>query len=110
MEQAQDLKRRQDRWCQSLPSLDDKYPLSEPYPESLEWQTLVDLMRGDIRFNVHRYETEDVFSLSHHSDDFGFNGSTIHHALATRLMIDELKKRNIAVAIFSDEWGFKVEL
>lgn len=110
MEQARNLKRRQDRWCQSLSSRDESQRPSEPYPESLEWQTLVDLIRGDIRLNVHCYETEDVFSLFDHSDEFDFNISTIHHALASHLMIDELKKRNVTVATFSDEWGFKLEL
>lgn len=110
MEQARDLKQRQDRWCQSV-SVPGKPTLPrEPYPESLQWQTLVDLIRGDIRLNVHCYETEDVFSLFDHSDEFGFNISTVHHALSSHLMTDELKKRNVTVATFSDEWGFKLEL
>ncbi|KUL90203.1 hypothetical protein ZTR_01946 [Talaromyces verruculosus] len=78
-----------------------------------EWQateTLVDLLRGDIRLNVHCYETEDLYSFFDHSDEFGFNVSAVHHALASHLMIDELKSRQVAVATFADEWGFKPEL
>jgi imidazolonepropionase-like amidohydrolase len=110
MEKARNLLREQDRWCQSLASMNEGDYMSNPYPESLESQNLVDLMRGDFRLNVHCYETQDVYSLFDHSDEFGFKISAIHHALASHLMIDELKKRNVTVATFSDEWGFKMEL
>ena len=105
-EEARLLKREQDHWCENV---EEHGYRENPYPESLKTQTLVDLLRGDIRLNVHCYETEDVFSLFDHSDEFGFNVTTVHHAMASHLMIDELLKREVAVATFSDDWGFKPE-
>jgi imidazolonepropionase-like amidohydrolase len=107
LEEARHLKRQQDDWCEALHS---KTRLQTPYPDSIQTQTLIDLLRGDIRLNVHCYETEDVYSLFDHSDEFGFNISAVHHAMASHLMIDELKRREVAVATFSDEWGFKPEI
>jgi imidazolonepropionase-like amidohydrolase len=111
LEAAKHLKQQQDVWCDSTKTKNSHNRLvHDPYPESLELQTLVDLLRGDIRLNVHCYETEDLYSLFDHSDEFGFNVSAVHHALASHLMIDELKSRQVAVATFADEWGFKPEL
>lgn len=106
LEEAKRLKSEQDRWCEAVESKSQPHGR---YPESLKTQTLVDLLRGDLRLNVHCYETEDVFSLFDHSDEYGFNVTAVHHAMASHYMTDELLKRKVAVATFSDEWGFKPE-
>ncbi|KAI8965596.1 hypothetical protein F5Y11DRAFT_367932 [Daldinia sp. FL1419] len=107
---ARRVKREQDRWCEAASTANGLASLAKEYPRSLEWQTLVDVLRGDVRVHVHGYETEDMLAMFDHADEFGFNITALHHALHTNLIMDQLKERGIAVAGFSDSWGDKKEL
>ncbi|GAD96391.1 hypothetical protein SS1G_01113 [Paecilomyces variotii No. 5] len=109
-DQARQLIRKQDRWCEKGRSARGHPTLTEEYPTSLQWQTLVDVLRGDVRVNVHGYETEDVFAMFDHADEFGFNITAMHHALHSDLIAREIKDREITIAGFSDSWGDKKEL
>ncbi|KAI1779135.1 composite domain of metallo-dependent hydrolase [Hypoxylon cercidicola] len=104
------LKRDQDRWCEAASTAQGLMSITREYPRSLEWQTLVDVLRGDVRVNVHGYETEDILAMLDHADEFGFNITAWHHALYADLVMDQIKARNIAVVAFSDSWGDKKEL
>ncbi|KAI0889271.1 composite domain of metallo-dependent hydrolase [Annulohypoxylon maeteangense] len=107
---ASRLKHEQDRWCEAASTAHGLASLKHEYPRSLEWQTLVDVLRGDLRVNVHGYETEDVLAMFDHADEFGFNITGLHHALHSDLLMDQIKERDIAVVAFSDTWGDKKEL
>ncbi|OTA59273.1 composite domain of metallo-dependent hydrolase [Hypoxylon sp. EC38] len=107
---ARRLKREQDRWCETASATNGLRSITREYPRSLEWQTLVDVLRGDVRVNVHGYETEDILAMFDHADEFGFNITALHHALHADLVMDEIKARGIAVVGFSDSWGDKKEL
>ncbi|KAI4863459.1 composite domain of metallo-dependent hydrolase [Hypoxylon rubiginosum] len=109
-DEAARLKRRQDRWCEAASTAQGLTSITQEYPRSLEWQTLVDVLRGDVRVNVHGYETEDILAMFDHADEFGFNITALHHALHADLVMDQIKTRNIAVVGFSDSWGDKKEL
>ncbi|KAI1102341.1 composite domain of metallo-dependent hydrolase [Jackrogersella minutella] len=107
---ASRLKRKQDRWCEAASTEKGRASITQEYPRSLEWQTLVDVLRGDLRVNVHGYETEDILAMFDHADEFGFNITALHHALHADLVMDQIKDRGIAVVAFSDSWGDKREL
>ncbi|KAI1798834.1 hypothetical protein F4811DRAFT_153903 [Daldinia bambusicola] len=107
---ARRVKQEQDRWCEAASTEKGLAAMAREYPRSLEWQTLVDVLRGDVRVNVHGYETEDMLAMFDHADEFGFNITALHHALHTNLIMDQLRDRGIAVAGFSDSWGDKKEL
>ncbi|KAK6957921.1 hypothetical protein Daesc_000711 [Daldinia eschscholtzii] len=107
---ARRVKQEQDRWCEAASTEKGLSSITSEYPRSLEWQTLVDVLRGDVRVNVHGYETEDMLAMFDHADEFGFNITALHHALHTNLIMDQLRDRGIAVAGFSDSWGDKKEL
>ncbi|KAI1377768.1 composite domain of metallo-dependent hydrolase [Hypoxylon crocopeplum] len=107
---ARRLKREQDRWCEAASTAKGAMLITQEYPRSLEWQTLVDVLRGDMRVNVHGYETEDILAMFDHADEFGFNITALHHALHADLVMDQIKARDIAVVGFSDSWGDKKEL
>ncbi|KAI1658384.1 hypothetical protein F4813DRAFT_395741 [Daldinia decipiens] len=107
---ARQLKQEQDRWCEAASTAKGLASITHEYPRSLEWQTLVDVLRGDVRVNVHSYETEDMLAMFDHADEFGFNITALHHALHTNLIMDQLRDRGIAVAGFSDCWGDKKEI
>ncbi|KAI2624219.1 composite domain of metallo-dependent hydrolase [Hypoxylon sp. NC1633] len=107
---ARRLKREQDRWCEAVSTSKGLKSITQEYPRSLEWQTLVDVLRGDVRVNVHGYETEDILAMFDHADEFGFNITAWHHALHANLVMDQVKARDIAIVGFSDSWGDKKEL
>ncbi|KAI0852767.1 hypothetical protein F5Y00DRAFT_272417 [Daldinia vernicosa] len=107
---ARRVKQEQDRWCEAASTAKGLASITHEYPRSLEWQTLVDVLRGDVRVNVHGYETEDMLAMFDHADEFGFNITALHHALHTNLIMDQLKDRGIAIAGFSDSWGDKKEI
>lgn len=107
---ARRVKQEQDQWCEAASTAKGLTSITHEYPRSLEWQTLVDVLRGDVRVNVHGYETEDMLAMFDHADEFGFNITALHHALHTNLIMDQLRDRGIAVAGFSDSWGDKKEL
>jgi imidazolonepropionase-like amidohydrolase len=104
---ARRVKGEQDRWCEAATA--GKF-ITQEYPRSLEWQTLVDVLRGDLKVNVHGYETEDILAVLDHADEFGFNITALHHALHSDQVAQEIKRRGIAIAGFSDSWGDKMEL
>lgn len=104
---ARRVKGEQDRWCEAATT---GRVVTHEYPRSLEWQTLVDVLRGDVKVNVHGYETEDILAVLDHADEFGFNITALHHALHSDQVAQEIKRRGIAIAGFSDSWGDKQEL
>lgn len=104
---ARRVKAEQDRWCEAATT---GRLMTHEYPRSLEWQTLVDVLRGDVRVNVHGYESEDILAVLDHADEFGFNITALHHALHSDQVAQEVKRRGIAIAGFSDSWGDKMEL
>ncbi|MBP0485237.1 hypothetical protein, partial [Sagittula salina] len=58
------LKDAQDRWCA------DPKSQKEPLPTSLEWEALADVIRGNVKVNIHCYETTDLNSMVRISNEF----------------------------------------
>ncbi|KAG6845921.1 hypothetical protein H0H87_000727 [Tephrocybe sp. NHM501043] len=55
---ASDLKKKQDDYC-SL-ALAGKWKDLEDFPEDLQWEALVDVVRGRVKVNAHCYEAVDL--------------------------------------------------
>lgn len=53
---AAKLKASQDNWCFTASRLNHNEEMSSPFPEDLRYESLVALLRGDVRLNVHCYE------------------------------------------------------
>jgi len=53
---AAKLKVSQDNWCFTASRLNYNEEMSSPFPEDLRYESLVALLRGDVRLNVHCYE------------------------------------------------------
>lgn len=102
-ERAKKLKDHQDEWCSNY-----KYQTT-PYPQDLETNTLVDILRGDLNINVHLYETYDFETLLRVADEYNITIGSFHHALSSYKIIKLLKDHNASIAIFSDEYGGKKE-
>lgn len=114
-ELAQQLKRKQDDWCDAAYRIkkDDnkKTRLSDPYPEDLELESLVALLRKQVNLNVHCYLPQDIEAMVSHSLEFDFEIAAFHHALSAWQVPEIIKraKTNITVATFADMWGYKVK-
>ncbi|WRT68226.1 uncharacterized protein IL334_005202 [Kwoniella shivajii] len=103
---GKELKDKQDRWCTSPKTQ------TEPFPTSLDWEVLSDVIRGNVKVNIHCYETTDLNSLVRISNEFQFPIAAFHHAHETYLVPELLKQAwgpPPAVAIFSTNARYKRE-
>ena len=95
--QARDVMRQQDQWCARR---EKREPLYHSYPDPIEHESLIALLRGKVLLNVHCYETFDLEMMVKLSHEFNFKINTFHHALDAWRVADMLKEEDIAVAIF----------
>ncbi|KAI7898530.1 uncharacterized protein BX663DRAFT_461655 [Cokeromyces recurvatus] len=113
---AQALKRQQDDWCQSAfdnNNNNQQSLLDQPFPEDLQLESLVALLRHQVLLNVHCYETHDIEAMVRHALEFNFTIAAFHHALeAYRIpqILRRLSPHKVpTVATFADHWGYKKE-
>ncbi|OZJ07021.1 hypothetical protein BZG36_00014 [Bifiguratus adelaidae] len=124
-QRAQQLKSKQDAWCASAQRFSDRVGfdsldeasyrrivgLEEEYPEDLDLEMLIDVLRGHVNVNIHCYETHDLEAIIRVSKEFGFEIRAFHHALDAYRVPEIIKRAgpNITIATFSDLWGSKKE-
>ncbi|CAG8484063.1 3339_t:CDS:2 [Funneliformis caledonium] len=112
-QEARDHFKRQNDWCDSASKLssNNNVQLDSPFPEDLQYDSLMALFRGDARLNIHCYETNDLEAIINHSLEFNFTITALHHALDAYRIPDIIKRANsqITIATFSDNWGYKKE-
>lgn len=106
LEKARALKRKQDAWCSRGDSN------AEAFPEELQWEALVDVLRGRVKLNSHIYGTNDIDSLVHLTNEFQFHVSVLHHAHSNFLVPGALRKMfggPPSSAIFAQNSNYKAE-
>ncbi|KAG6891468.1 hypothetical protein C0992_006199 [Termitomyces sp. T32_za158] len=99
---AYDLKMKQDEYCSMV--LAGKWKGLGDFPQDLQWEALVDVIRGRVKVNAHCYEAVDLDALVRLSNEFKFPIAAIHHASEAYLVPDLLKKTyggTPAVALFA---------
>jgi len=101
-DEARRLKKLQDNYCS-----DESAGGGIPYDMSLS--NLVDVLRGNALVNIHSYTVRDMQMAIRVSKEFGFQIRAFHHAVEAWRIPKELKENGISVAIFADNWGFKME-
>lgn len=108
-QEAHALKRAQDDWCEAAIRLNSTHAgskgrvrLDEPFPEDLDLESLVALMRHKVKLNVHCYLPQDIEAMVRHSLEFDFDIAAFHHALSAWQVPDIIKraKTNITIATF----------
>lgn len=115
-ERANNLKRKQDDWCDAaervkeMPKEKGPLRLSESYPEDLSLESLTALLRHRVNLNIHCYLPQDFEAMVHHSLEFDFEIAAFHHALSAWQVPEIIKraKGNVTIATFADMWGYKV--
>ncbi|KAL4078461.1 hypothetical protein V8B97DRAFT_2102344 [Scleroderma yunnanense] len=88
-DKARRLKASQDEFCSKL-----SHGETEPgqFPEDLQWEMLVDVLRGKVKVHTHCYEAVDLDQLIRLSEEFQFPIASVHHASEAYLVPQLLEK------------------
>ncbi|PPQ72507.1 hypothetical protein CVT24_004823 [Panaeolus cyanescens] len=121
-DQAKTLKAKQDAFCAKVDSdsWDDLVKMGHhsseedlEFPEDLQWESLVDVLRGRVKLSVHCYEAVDLDGMVRLTNEFKFPISSFHHAGETYLVPNLLKKvwpgKAPAIALFASNFKKKRE-
>ncbi|RPD56488.1 composite domain of metallo-dependent hydrolase [Lentinus tigrinus ALCF2SS1-7] len=109
-EKARQIRDAQDDFC-SRAKRGDWAGLGE-YPEDLQWEALVDVLRGRVKVHTHCYEAVDLDDLVRITNEFKFPIAAFHHAHETYLVPDTLKSAYggpPAAALFATHARYKRE-
>jgi imidazolonepropionase-like amidohydrolase len=81
-----------------------------PPTRDLKLDTLAAVLTGDIAVHMHCYRSGDMSTMLDVAAEFGFQIRAFHHATEAYKIVSQLKKAGTCVAVWSDWWGFKMEL
>ncbi|KAH9846908.1 carbohydrate esterase family 9 protein [Lenzites betulinus] len=109
-DKARQIKQAQDDFCAKATR--GEWAGLGAFPEELQWEALVDVLRGRVKVQTHCYETVDLDDLVRITNEFKFPIAAFHHAHETYLVPDTLKSaydHPPAVAIFATNARYKRE-
>ena len=75
----------------------------------LQMETLADVLRGRIFVQNHCYRADEMMQMMDLAREFGFHVRSFHHAVEAYKISDALARDNVAVSVWADWWGFKME-
>ncbi|KAH9045482.1 hypothetical protein EDB85DRAFT_35113 [Lactarius pseudohatsudake] len=110
-EKASQIKASQDAYC-ARAEAGLWSTIDGNFPESSQYEALVDVLRGRVKVSQHVYETVDIDAIVRLSNEFKFHVDVIHHAAEAWLVPDILRRMwggPPAVALFSDYYRYKRE-
>ncbi|KAI0645593.1 hypothetical protein C8Q79DRAFT_1010536 [Trametes meyenii] len=111
-ETARKIKVAQDNFCSHALSGDWSAIKGVQFPESLQWESLVEILRGRVKVQTHCYEALDIDNFVRLSNEFQFPVAAFHHAHEAYLVPEVLKRayKNVpAIAMFSTFSRYKRE-
>ncbi|CAK5272083.1 unnamed protein product [Mycena citricolor] len=110
-ETARLIKERQDAFCAKAEA--GRWAGLGDFPESLQWEALVDVLRGLVKIQNHCYEAVDLDGMVRLTNEFKFSIATFHHARKRSVPVPDLIKKAYgkppAIAIFAGFDKFKRE-
>ncbi|KAG1742005.1 hypothetical protein EDB19DRAFT_1703499 [Suillus lakei] len=109
---ARKLRDVQDAFCAKAESNSWDDLTGKIFPEDLQWESLVDVLRGRVKLAVHCYEAVDLDGIVRLTNEFEFPVASFHHAGETYLVPGLLKKTwggTPAVALFASNFRKKRE-
>jgi imidazolonepropionase-like amidohydrolase len=107
---ARKIKEEQDAYCEK--AFAGKWDGLGSFPESLQWEALVDVLRGRVKVHNHCYEAVDLDAMVRLTNEFKFSIAAFHHAHETYLVPDLLNKaygHPPGVALFATNARYKRE-
>ncbi|KAH8119709.1 composite domain of metallo-dependent hydrolase [Phellopilus nigrolimitatus] len=87
---ARELKEAQDTFCEKV--LNGEWDGQSKFPEELQWEAAVDVLRGKVKVQTHCYEAVDLDNFVRLSNEFKFPVAAFHHAHETYLVPEVLKR------------------
>jgi imidazolonepropionase-like amidohydrolase len=75
----------------------------------LKLEALADVLRGNLLVQIHCYRADELLTEMAIAKEFGYKVRAFHHALEAYKVADQLAANNVAIATFSDWWGYKQE-
>ncbi|KAJ3128445.1 hypothetical protein HK100_009166 [Physocladia obscura] len=115
LEKAKKILWQQDDWCVSAQSIQLLYGneahlrLNLRFPDALQYESLVALLRKKVKLQVHCYQVNDIDMMLRNSQEFDFKITAFHHATEAHLIAEKLSAKNISAAIFADHSLYKRE-
>lgn len=109
-DRARQIKGKQDAYCEQ--AFSGRWSDLGEFPEDLQWEALVDVLRGRVKVQTHCYEAVDLDDLIRLSNEFKFSIAAVHHAHEAYLVPDVLKRAYgspPAAAIFATNARYKRE-
>ncbi|CAE6451854.1 unnamed protein product [Rhizoctonia solani] len=109
---AREVLNKQDRYCTSAQTGRWNDVRGQDFPQDLEYESLVDVLRGRTKVHIHCYEAVDFDGMVRLSNEFKFPIATFHHAHEAYLVPDLIKQaygKPPALAIFSSFARYKRE-
>jgi imidazolonepropionase-like amidohydrolase len=67
------------------------------------------VLRGKLLVQIHCYRADELINEMAMAKEFGYKVRAFHHALEAYKVADELAAQGVAIATFSDWWGYKQE-
>ncbi|KAF9646963.1 hypothetical protein BDM02DRAFT_2841164 [Thelephora ganbajun] len=110
--EARKIKDAQDDYCRKAEAGEWDSLRGQDYPNSLQWEALVDVLRGRVKISNHCYEAVDLDNLVRITNEFKFNIASFHHAHEAYLVPEVLKKTyggTPTIAVFAVHGGYKRE-
>ncbi|PPQ79032.1 hypothetical protein CVT25_002341 [Psilocybe cyanescens] len=107
---ARKIKEKQDEYC--VKALNGQWKDLGEFPDDLQWEALVDVLRGRVKIHNHCYEGVDLDGIVRLTNEFKFSIAAFHHAHETYLVPDLLKKaygHPPAIALFATNARYKRE-
>lgn len=88
----------------------EKGKRKEPPQRDLKLDTLAAVLDGDIQVHMHCYRAGDMVAMLGVAKEFGFHIAAFHHAAEAYKIAPQLKAAGTCAAVWSDWWGFKMEI
>ncbi|KAJ3872228.1 hypothetical protein F5051DRAFT_163797 [Lentinula edodes] len=107
-EEARKLKVKQDAYCEKAAT--KQWDDLGDFPEDLQWEALVDVLRGKVKIQNHCYEAVDLDGIVRLTNEFKFPIAAFHHAHETYSVPELLRKaygHTPTVALFATNARYK---
>ncbi|ESK86843.1 carbohydrate esterase family 9 protein [Moniliophthora roreri MCA 2997] len=112
-EEARKLKVKQDAFCEKVAAGNWAAVQAEgDFPDELQWEALVDVLRGKVKIQNHCYEAVDLDGIIRLTNEFKFSIAAFHHAHEAYLvpgLLRQMYGHAPGIAMFATTGRYKRE-